>query len=129
MSKFSCTCGHTIVDQATNLSFRAELIPDQSYIEFVSKVEADLLALFRVKDDKERQEWIEKMFYGPPYPADATDSELISDVISKHYADFNKTVYQCERCGRIWIQKGKRNRFIAFLPDTDDWKGILTLDD
>jgi hypothetical protein len=129
MSKLKCVCGHVIVDQTDHLPYKADLIPDKSYDKFMDSVESDLSGLLKVKNDMEKQEWIKNTFFVPPYPTDLKDSEMISDVLSKHYMTHFKTIYQCEDCGRIFIQKCKTDQFISFKPENDEWRGILDCDE
>lgn len=125
MSRMKCSCGYIISDSADDLPYKADLLPDQSFYNFMENVEEDLSGLFEAKNDIEKKEWIRKTLTDPSYPTDVKNSELISDVLTKHYRNSFRSIYQCEDCGRILIQKGNTNRFISFRPDNDDWKGIL----
>ncbi len=76
-----------------------------------------------------RKEWIEENFAVPPYPMNLTDTQMIGDIFDRLYFDLRREMYQCEKCGRIWIQQPNSKFFVSFLPEIEHWKDILTKND
>lgn len=125
MSKLSCYCGHVIADQANNLSYRADYLPDESSEDFSRDIVYIIKSFNEAKDTGQRENWINSNFTVPPYPTDLSDQEMIWDLIHNSFVDKRGAMFQCESCGRIWIQRGHSESFISFKPESDDWKGIL----
>ena len=126
MSKLGCKCGHVIVDQTDCLPYKGEIIPDKTFYDFFDKISDGIESLVEATKNGKRKEWIEQNFAAPPYPMDLTDAQMIGDIFSNFYNDLIKRIYQCENCGRIWIQVQNTNNYVPFLPETADWKDILT---
>ncbi|WP_224995121.1 hypothetical protein, partial [Cesiribacter sp. SM1] len=125
MSKLRCKCDHVISDTTDNLPYKADLIPDQSFYTSLDRIEESIDSLIEATKRNERIMWI-KNHFSEQYPKDLTDTQMIYDIITSKLFDLNKKVYQCENCGRIWIQKGHSDRFVSFTPENDEWKDILT---
>ena len=125
MSKLGCKCGHTIVDQEDSLSHKAQLIPDKCFDEFFDRIELAIKELIEATKNGKREDWIKKNFSVPPYPMDLREEQMIDDIFGNYYFDLSKDVLQCEKCGRIYVEK-ENNRFISFLPEDDNWKDILS---
>ena len=125
MSKLRCNCNHVISDTTDNLPYKADLIPDQSFYVAFDRIEEVIDSLIEATKRNERNVWIENQF-GKQYPKDLTDTQMICDIFTSRVTDLGKTIYQCENCGRILIQKGHTDRFISFAPENSDWKDILT---
>lgn len=127
MSRLKCRCGHTIANTADNLAFAADIIPDQSFYEFSQRVSEMIDSLIEASKQGKRLEWIKSHFTCPPYPTDISESGMIHDLLtSQTYYDLNKTIYQCEKCGRIWIEELDGDRFYSFKPEYEDnWTMVL----
>jgi hypothetical protein len=125
MSKLKCNCGHVIADQANNLSFRADYLPDRSSEDFSHDIIEIIKSFNQAKDSGQKENWINENFTVPPYPTDLPDHEMVWDLIHNSFIEKTRTIYQCESCGRIWIQRGLTDNFISFKPETKDWQGIL----
>jgi hypothetical protein len=123
MSRLGCVCGHTIVDQATDIPYKASFIRDQdfeAYIEYTNMVASFIDA---VKDGK-RDEWIRKCF-GETYPAHISNGDVVFDIMSGHRMDFESWIFQCENCGRIKIQVRDTNSIASFMPEDDLHRNIF----
>ena len=56
-------------------------------------------------------------YFPPPYPADATDVEAVHDIVTAAALPVRRTVYECESCGRLWLQEGPdSSRFRGYAP-------------
>jgi hypothetical protein len=125
MSKLKCLCGHTIVDQANNLRYKADFLPDQNREDFWTDIVNIIKDFNDAKEKGEKENWMKENFTVPPYPIDLPDQEMIWDLIHNSFVDKTRTMFQCETCGRILIQEKGSERFITFKPDNDDWTNLL----
>lgn len=125
MSKLKCNCGYIIADQAYSLSYKADFLPDSSREDLWKKIVETLKLFNEAKDKRQKEEWMNKNFSVPPYPTDLPDHEMVWDLIHNSFNELTRAIYQCESFGRIWIQQGRTENFISFMPETNDWKGIL----
>lgn len=79
--KFTCECGHIIYDQTDYLSYKAHLISDQDWFDFLEEID----------------EAIEK---SGPTPK---DKEIACMKIRSLSSKLYKRVYQCKNCGNIFF--------------------------
>ncbi len=126
MSKLRCKCGHTIVDQANNLPYKGQILPDQN-IDGFDGVFDKIDTLIESITNGKRIDWINENFDGSVYPTDLKNSSMIYDLICSKFYELNRTIYQCENCQRIWIQIGETEVFAPFAPESQDCKDILKI--
>ena len=125
MGKIGCKCGSTIVDQADNLSYKGDIIPDSGQEEIFDKL-ADLIDTYvEAVQEGKKEEWMKVNGLTPPYPQDLSASSMINDLFYNFYLDKTKEIFQCENCGRILIQNGKSQHYVSFKPETEEWKDML----
>lgn len=67
-------------------------------------------------------------FNNRPWPADATDEDIVGMMFSDWLNRITKEIFQCLHCGRLMIWHRKEQRFIFFSPDGDGWQNILSKD-
>lgn len=125
MSKLKCSCGYVIADQKNNLAYKANYLPDRSREDFSQDIVRIVKSFNEAKDNGQKKDWISENFTVPPYPTDLPDHEMIWDLIHNSFIGKTATIYQCDACGRILIQRGRTDNFISFKPETKDWQGIL----
>jgi|GEM_PF-3418923 len=125
MGKLKCICGHIIVDQTDNLSYKGYIIPHSQVESLSTSLTDNIDSLIDSIKSNNRLGWIEKTFGTPPYPTDLKDSDMIHDLLIGKLIDIIQDIFECESCGRIAIQVKQTNQFKFFTPDTDDTKGIL----
>ena len=125
MGKIGCKCGNTVVDQADNLSYKGDILPDRGQEEIFGRIYELFDSYVEAIKRNDKKGWMNQNGLTPPYPQDLSASSMISDLFYNFYLDKTKNIFQCEKCGRILIQKGKTNEFIFFKPETDDWQEIL----
>ncbi|QBD79419.1 hypothetical protein EPA93_26900 [Ktedonosporobacter rubrisoli] len=118
MSKIFCKCGHMIVDQTDNLPYKASVIADQDeellYDDFFPFIEG----LFEAKEHGLLAEYLEEQF-GSGYPNDLKIRSIISDAFP--YALHSRRLYECEQCGRLWIQvHPQKDIFTSYLPESSE---------
>ena len=125
MGKIGCYCGHTILDSSDNLKYKGDIVPDIVHAEIFDHLSNLIDELELALQTGKKREWINKNFQVPPYPLDLSGGNMIHDLFFKFYLDKTKNIFQCEKCGRILIQKGQSERFVFFKPEEDDWRNIL----
>jgi hypothetical protein len=102
MSQLGCKCGHIIRDVSDFLPYKGDILRDQDNEEFFSVV-SDELALFAAAvAANKRQEWINRHFL-QGYPQDVSDDGVISDFINMLDVKLFSGIYECEKCGRLWV--------------------------
>jgi hypothetical protein len=124
MSKLSCACGNTIVDQTNNISYKAYFIRDQDCEEYDDSYMDDIDSFINAIRDGRRDEWIKK-YFTETYPTDLSNSSIISDIISQKDTVFESDLYQCTNCGRVKVQVQDKNLFASFLPEDNNYKDIF----
>ena len=126
MAKLRCQCGYLIVDQADNLPYKGRILRDQAADRFFDRTSNDIAMFVEAILKGKRQDWLVNNFI----PADTDTAGAIHDIVAGYFIlKESITIYQCEQCGRIWIQEqAQSNTFRSFAPD-GEWKGILAITD
>jgi hypothetical protein len=125
MAKFECSCGHIIRDQTDALPYKGMFIPDEddevSFTETINRI----AEFIQAKELGRRDAFLQKIF-GEAYPHDLDDLSILGDLIS--YMDtFRRFLFECENCGRVWIQKHSeldQNIYASYWPESDV-RGVL----
>ena len=124
MSKLLCLCGHMIVDQSDYLPYKADLISDQDNEIFFQSVVNAIEKFIKSWKQGTLSELYDDEFV-EVYVKEGKVGDYINDVIAAGYAAYSRTIYECEQCGRIWIQsKDKNEQFFPYWPEEDE-RGIL----
>jgi hypothetical protein len=119
MSKFVCKCGHVISDVRYPSSANATMFTEEALGNFIAKAGRILAELRQAESSGKRETWI-KSQVGDGYPNDASDSEVLEDLLSRQLRFVSVSVIQCNCCGRIHIQREPgSNEFTSFAPDID----------
>jgi hypothetical protein len=126
MGKMKCKCGHLIRDVSSHLPYLGTVIPDDSFDDFFEKYDDIMFEYFKAKNENKHNEFI-TTYLGATYPKDSDDKSVMNDVIS--ILNSSKAIYQCEKCGRILIQKGNSQKYVSFIPEDLNWKDILSIKD
>jgi hypothetical protein len=76
-------------------------------------------------DEGRQREFITSIF-GKEYPQEGLDvSDLINDRLAGMLAVFGHFMYECEHCGRLWIQPDTfENKYVTYLPEGET-RGVL----
>lgn len=99
------------------LPYRAMLIEDADQDALWSGAAADVAAFVGQRTAEERRRWLADRF-GAQYPADATDAEAVHDILFAAVIGVRRTAYECESCGRLWLQAGvDTERFRGYAPE------------
>lgn len=109
---FYCKCGSRISDITDHISYKAHLIADQDWYDFLDAV---VDAITSKEPDREK---------------------VVDEFYRDKLNDVRRIMYQCPECGRIYID-GEGNRLYFFQPEEpvntkllqssqgENWKGYL----
>ena len=98
MSKLQCKCGHVVSDQTDDLSYKGEVIADQDW----------------------------EGVWGAIALRYASRSDELVDFITSVRLEFSRDVYECQGCGRLWVQeKPGAREFLSFAPEFERGSGVL----
>ncbi|NBF12143.1 hypothetical protein [Pseudomonas sp. Fl4BN1] len=126
MSKFGCTCGHVIVDQTDNLPYKASLVRDGHeealYDALTSLSKALLMAVEAGRLDELMDQTYGKTSWRPKV------TEYIQDQFSSLNIAHSSCVYECQNCGRLWVECGRENRFVSYAPDSGRYQAVLAVE-
>ena len=125
MSKLGCLCGHTIVDQTNDIAYKGYILPDTLVNSFFDVLTENMNSLATAKKSNNTLEWMKKNFSVPPYPLDASDADMIHDLLFNAFVNTNQDIYECENCGRVAIQIKGINKFNFYYPENNQSKGII----
>lgn len=124
MSKLGCKCGHVIVDQTDSLPYKASLLRDEAENLFWDDVHDELKPLVEAAESGDKAAIAEAFGEFAPWVNATGELEIR---ISSIHARRMSVVYECQNCGRLWMQKDSSNRFISYAPDEGEYQAILTV--
>lgn len=129
MGRMKCKCGAAMVDVQIPNSYVGNVVSDADMDHVYESIATELALLIEAtSNEQSRLGWIEKHFEVPPYPADASNYEIITDLISQINNRCSRSLWQCENCGRLWLQdKPYENTYRSFNPD-EEWNGKSSLE-
>lgn len=116
MAKLACICDNIIRDQTDSIPYKAHFYRDQDY-EHTKHYLDDIADFVEAIKEGQRNKWIREYFKSE-FHVQLTDRDIINDIGAN--PDWESIMYQCESCGRIWIQRGRQNRYLSFLPEEED---------
>jgi hypothetical protein len=79
----------------------------------------------QAKELGRRDAFLQKIF-GEAYPRDLDDLSILWDLVSS-LDTFRRVIFECENCGRVWIQKHREldhNIYASYWPESDV-RGVL----
>lgn len=123
MSKFGCLCGHVILDRTDNLPYKASFVPDED--ADMDAVVSQLVEFIAARDRGEQGIFIRERL-GGHWP-DNDNAHTILYILLNGPMRSGRLIYECENCGRIWVQKHAeygKNIFASYLPESDG-RGVL----
>ena len=123
MSKLACPCGYVLSDAEYPSPTQGSIVrqQDEERIDnaFTQAVSSFLAAL----REGTKLSWLRDRF-GDSYPPDASDAEVISDLLSLHAMPLS--VSECDHCGRLLVQREPGvNEYVAFMPENETCNRIL----
>ncbi len=121
MSKLGCTCGNIIPDTKDHLPHKGRILKDQDDYAFFDAASTELALFTKAVAEGRRDEWISRHF-----SRDLDDESIIYAFLSGLDEKYTVVIYECDRCGRLWLQKGTQlNQFIPYSPDNGQYHKIL----
>lgn len=127
MSKFQCQCGHLISTVAYPNSIEGWLYGIEAEEEFESQIAESIVAFLSAKKKDDRVHWIET-FFSKDYPKEASDSEIVTDIISKKMTPYLRDTLECPACGRLHVQVVPgENRYRSYRSEDGEGPGILKI--
>jgi hypothetical protein len=120
--RLGCPCGAEITDQTDYLPNKARLLRERHWEQAWSDLAGAFEDLATAVAEGRTDEWIGRV-PGGVEPLRFRASLAVTGILRKYHLD----AYQCERCGRIFVEDHRdpeRRRFRSFAPD-DDWEGTL----
>ncbi|UWF46849.1 hypothetical protein NYP20_15975 [Pseudomonas sp. N3-W] len=122
MSKLGCKCGHVITDQTDSLPYKASLLRDEVENEFWDEVHRELKPLVESAESGDKAAISDALGQFSPWFSDADN---LQDRISSLYIQRMSTVYECQNCGRLWVQKQDSEKFVSYVPEEGTYGAIL----
>lgn len=122
MSHFACTCGYPIVDITDFLPYKAYFLPDEDTESSLDRV-VNLLAEFVEAREQGKQD--EFLARHEPWLSSDDLRKLIRNLFSHPTFGLGRSMYECDKCGRIWMNAHPgTNELVSYLPESDE-RGIL----
>jgi hypothetical protein len=112
MSKLGCRCRNVIRDHTDYLPYKGQVLKDQdreAFFEGVAGAMSEYVAGIRSGD---LTEWSRKWSFLRGRP----DDDVAWEVIDWFWRKFSVDIYECEQCGRLWVQQGTKSE--TFIPFT-----------
>jgi hypothetical protein len=117
MSRLVCECGHVIVDQRDFLPYKATFYSDQDTEACFDELVQDIAKFIEAREQGRQDEFLEGDF-SKNYPKNLNLSSIINDIMIGYEVAFGRTMYECEQCGRLWMQtEPGTNEYVSYLPE------------
>ena len=125
MSKLACTCGNTIRDQTDSLPYKASLIKDQQEERLIGDLAQEMNFLLTAAKAGSLEAYLNERYGNTPWSPKA--AEACYDIIGSKLLSNSLVAYECQSCGKLWIQKGV-NGFVPFNPESGAYEAVLSAD-
>jgi hypothetical protein len=118
MNKLVCKCGNIIIAQTGDQSNKGSIIKGYDEEEFFDIVSGNIgILLNRKPGGIDRIDWIIEEF-GEDYPVDSSMDKVIRDYITKIGSMYFKRIYDCKKCGALWLQENESpTKFRYYQPE------------
>jgi len=122
MSKLGCTCGHIIRDQSDQLSYKGRVLKDQDQEAVLEGIASDVALFIKSLLGEDKGEWIAQF----PWLQGKENSAVIWGIMTQYCLKYPVALYECENCGRLWVQKGvKSQEFVSYVPESSEIRAVL----
>ena len=127
MSKMRCPCGAILSNVQSPCPTEGYLLGERAFFEFTDRLADAIVEFGLVCQTERRSAWIVERF-GPQYPADITDAEVIADLLHGSLWQQVLSVAECIACGRLLVQTAPDlNEYRAYAPDESGAPPILKM--
>lgn len=118
MNKLVCKCGNVIIAQADDKSNKGSIIKEHDEEEFFDIISGNIgILLDRKPEGIDRIDWIIEEL-GEDYPVDSSMDKVIRDYITKIGSMYFKRIYDCKKCGALWLQENENSiKFRCYHPE------------
>ncbi len=128
MSSFQCECGHILRDQTHHLPYKGEIIKNQAFEEFYEKSVQQIEEFIHALLADHRDEWVNDFYQYSSKDYTMSNADVIFDILNRASVKNNLGMYQCESCGRIFIETDPQSsQFLSFTPEAQEWQNILAV--
>ncbi|MEP0909694.1 hypothetical protein NDI45_02035 [Leptolyngbya sp. GB1-A1] len=122
MSKLGCTCGHIICDQSDSLPYKGRVLKDQDHEAVLEGIASDVASYIKSLLGKDKGEWIAQS----PWLQGKENGAVIWDIMIQYCLKYPVALYECENCGRLWVQKGVKSQdFVSYVPENPEIRAVL----
>ena len=116
MSKFVCHCGHVISDVEYPSPVSGSILTEKAIARLIAASAKELADLLHHSAES-RKEWVRSRF-GDGYPADASDTEILEDLLAQQIQLLSYSTIRCDLCGRLHVQtQPGSNDYQSFIPE------------
>jgi hypothetical protein len=122
MSKLGCTCGHTIRDQSDELPYKGRVLKAQDQEATLEGIVSDLTLYIRSLLGESQGEWNQQF----PWLQGKDHHAVLWGIITQYCLQYPIDLYECENCGRLWVQKGVKSQgFVSYVPEDSAIRAVL----
>lgn len=117
MSKLGCTCGHTIKDSTDKIPYKALCYADEDTPVYYEDIET-LVDLLQAYAQEAREHALHPQ--SDEYKLDDRShiALQITRILSYHHVGHLRDLFECENCGRLWLQVNpSENTYVSYLPE------------
>lgn len=128
MSHMLCTCGHDMPDNTDKLPYAgfAYVLRDQSTDQFWDEVYQDIASFATALAEDRRDAWITERF-GERYPHGLANPSVLEDLITGLFGERSLALFQCENCGRLWVQEELYSSLYRPFHPEGEWRDTLAV--
>jgi len=120
----ACTCGGIISNVLYPCDTEGELIGEGNSESAHKEVTERIINYIQTIESGKAEEW-RKKHYGESAIATTVHQEVISDILQEELTKYEKSVAECEKCGRLWIQiEQYKNEYLAYFPDNGRYNAV-----
>ena len=124
LSKMLCTCGGIISDVQYPCDTEGELIGQWNWELMHDNISEKIASYIQAIESGTEENWLTK-YYGETSFGVPEHQAVISNILSDELLKHEKSVAECEECGRLWIQEAPyTNKYIAFSPDNGNYNAV-----
>jgi hypothetical protein len=126
MSKLGCECGHVIRDQTDNIPYKGHVLPDVKNNTFFDWLVEETQSYVEAAQAGRVEQWLLERGYTQDYVnLRLSHGDVLHDHIHSQFCKLKRDLYECEACGRIYMQTLEENQFVGYAPDNGKVNAIL----